>query len=159
MRAYIDRYGISHDIDSSIRIRDRSGAWLVCICDDKILFTHPDYAPDVPDLPGGGIDEGETALMAAIRELNEETELTIQSPQIVKQHHQFVHFFAEDVPEYWNYDQTYFLVRNGLEHLVFDGKKKVVEGYCEWIPIHDLSQYTIHHMHKKALIELGVIEK
>jgi 8-oxo-dGTP pyrophosphatase MutT (NUDIX family) len=124
---YTDRFGKLHKTKNGITIRDRSGAWFVLVQDDQILFTHPHYAPTVPDLPGGGIDEGENALEAAIRELNEETELVIKNPKIAETYNQFVHFFADDVPEYWNYEQTFFLVREGINELHFHGKIKMFQ--------------------------------
>lgn len=156
--AYYDRLGDPHTPQPSSNFRNRKGVWFVLVHNESILFTHPDYAPNVPDLPGGGIDDGETELEAAYRELFEETELKTASLTVEKTHKQFVHFYAEHDLEYWNYDQTFFLVTKGLENLYFEERRKVYEGHCEWIKLNDLHKHTIHYMHKKALVACELLD-
>jgi 8-oxo-dGTP pyrophosphatase MutT (NUDIX family) len=156
-KIYFDRLGNKHKPKTDTVIRNRKGVWFVFVHDDKILFTQPDYAPLVPELPGGGIDKGETIIEAAYRELYEETELKASSLTVEKTHKQFVHFYAEHDLECWNYDQTFFLVTKGIEHLYFKEKRKVTEGHCEWLKLGDQHKHKIHYMHKKALEAFDLI--
>ena len=157
-QSYIDRYGQPHPPTKKISTSKREGAWLVCVHHERVLLNHPYYAPDVPDLPGGGIDAGETAQAAALRELNEESGLSLKNPSIAATFNQKVYFYAEDVPAYWHYDQTFLLIDTGLQDVYFEGVKQVPEGHSEWIPLSRLHQYRIHHFHKKALAHFGLID-
>ena len=154
---FTDRYGESHLPPDTVSIVARQGAWLVCVHRERVLLNHPDYAPDVPDLPGGGIDAGETALEAALRELNEESGLVLKQPSIAATFKQKVNFYADDVPAYWDYDQTFLLMHNGLQNVFFEGVKQAPEGHSEWVHLSRLHQYRIHHFHKKALAHFGLI--
>lgn len=59
----------------------RPGAYAILPRDGAILLTHQaDPAPEI-QLPGGGIDAGESALTALHREVFEETGWTIASPR------------------------------------------------------------------------------
>ncbi|HXQ16852.1 MAG TPA: NUDIX domain-containing protein [Caulobacteraceae bacterium] len=60
---------------------------VVCDSNDKILLfrTRDVTAPELGEwweLPGGGIDEGETYLETALRELREEAGITVSAPQV-----------------------------------------------------------------------------
>ena len=155
---YYDRYGVAHYPDEDSFCRDRAGAFLILHTQDSILFNYPDYAPKVPDLPGGGIDAGENPFEASIRELKEEAELIAPSDMKAdKEIHQFVRFAAENDSEFWNYDQTFFLVTQNIDDLYFEGLRDVAEGQCNWIKRGDLKNHTIHHMHYLALQQLDLM--
>lgn len=84
--------------------------------------------------------------------------LDISSEVLIdSEYKQYVPFYADDLSEYWDYDQTFFLVTDGIDHLFFQGKREVPEGYSEWIKINYLNDYQIHHMHKKALKFFGLV--
>lgn len=149
---FFDRLGNTCFPDANDLIKSRTGAFFILSCNDAVLLTYPHYAPLVPDLPGGGVDSGETLIEAACRELIEET--TLELPANVKpdeQYQQHVKFYADDLNEYWHYDQTFFLIRNNVNELYFEGEKTVPEGVCAWIPITKLCSQNIHFMHRKAL--------
>lgn len=154
---YFDRWGKQYIKSTETPIHHRKGVWFILIHNDKILFIHPTHAPLVPDLPGGGIEDGENLYKAACRELYEETELNVSSLKIENEYKQNVQFFAEHDQEYWNYEQSFLLVSQKLEDLYFEKRKPVSEGFCEWINIKNLNQHQINYMHKKALYALNLI--
>ena len=157
-KTYYDRWGKAHISNPQSTFRKRAGAFVILHTKNAILFNFADYAPDVPDLPGGGIDAGETAFQAAIRELSEEAEL-IAPPDLTidRTFQQNVHFYAEHEGECWDYDQTFFLVRQGIEPLYFEGVRTVAEGRCAWIGLNHLKDHTIHYMHGLCLKKLGFV--
>lgn len=154
---YIDRYGAAHHKSVSMVTRYRKGVWLVLISNESVLCLYPHYARDIPELPGGGVDDGETLSEAVMRELYEETELKLTSLNIENEYHQDVRFYAEHDDEGWDYSQTFYHVTNNIDSLYFAGKREVSEGLIEWIPLSELSNSSIHYMHQKALMHFDLM--
>ena len=55
------------------RYTRRHGAYAIVLSGDSVLLTHQAWPDDEWQLPGGGIDAGESALQALRREVLEET--------------------------------------------------------------------------------------
>lgn len=70
------RYGQS--VRSDVNYRHRPGAYGVILHMGKILLTHQAWPEAELQLPGGGIDAGESAVQALHRECMEETGWKIQ---------------------------------------------------------------------------------
>ena len=70
------RYGQS--VRNDVNYRHRPGAYGVILHLDKILLTHQAWPEAELQLPGGGIDTGESAVQALHRECMEETGWKIQ---------------------------------------------------------------------------------
>ena len=69
-----DIYGKKHSVDAQ-KIVDRESAYGVCITNQKVLLIQEPHTGRW-ELPGGGIEENETARQALIREFREETGAT-----------------------------------------------------------------------------------
>lgn len=89
--------------------------------------THPEFPHDI-DLPGGEIDEGESALSAAIREVAEEAGLIIDSAK--------TKLVGERTTSYGRIDQVYISNIDGVTPDVTVSWEH--ESY-DWIPAHTLS--------------------
>jgi len=60
-------------IRGDIKYTNRPGAYGVLVRDGRVLLTHQSHPAPEFQLPGGGIDPGETPLRALHREVREET--------------------------------------------------------------------------------------
>ena len=69
------RYGEA--VKSGIRYKNRPGAYAILIRRGAVLLTHQAMPEPEFQLPGGGIDPGETPMQALHREVFEETGWTI----------------------------------------------------------------------------------
>jgi 8-oxo-dGTP diphosphatase len=79
--------------------RDRPAAYGLLEQEGRLALVHvslPDRAPFF-DLPGGGIDEGETEARALVREFGEETGLLVEAGDLVTRAEQYM-LSAHDEP-------------------------------------------------------------
>lgn len=86
--------------------RLRHGAYALLIRDGKALLTFQQSPAPEFQLPGGGIDPGESALHALHREVREETGWVIGNPRRVGAYRRFCHmpdygFWAEKLCSVW----------------------------------------------------------
>ena len=89
----IRRYGEA--VKAAQSYRRRPGVYAVLLEGDQILTTFQDAPKPEFQLPGGGIDRGESPVAALHREVFEETGWRIASPRRVAPHRRFTY-----MPEY-----------------------------------------------------------
>lgn len=129
----------------------REGAFVVMECQDKVLLVKPIDGRGYWELPGGGIDAGETPEQAIIRETFEETGFKLTTDGLKKYYEQRVHLYLRNEPEFWNYDQHYFHL-NVDENLLFDNIIASPEdGHMQWVDKSDLDSVRIKHTVLPAL--------
>jgi 8-oxo-dGTP diphosphatase len=87
------RYGQS--VRSDVYYRPRPGAYAIILRGDQILLTREDLLSVEIQLPGGGIDAGESVLQALHRECLEETGWKVQIDRRLGAYQRFTH-----MPEY-----------------------------------------------------------
>jgi 8-oxo-dGTP pyrophosphatase MutT (NUDIX family) len=108
---FYDRRGdvVTPGAQSIIKPRRGVFALVVAVKSDAIMLSAESCAPDVPELPGGGIEAGETLDEAVRREWAEEVGIAfdVQGPFEKFQHVRG--FYADDRAEFWIYDQTFRL--------------------------------------------------
>lgn len=153
---YIDRWGRAHLVEDKSVVRAREGVFAVLVTDGHILLSWPRCAPEVPELPGGGIEEGETIEQALIRELDEETAVKCSALTPSKTRKEHVKFFANFDDEFWDYDQTYWLIEGEqAQDLYFEGQRKPTDALrSEWVTLASLSSQGLHAIHANFVKEL-----
>jgi 8-oxo-dGTP pyrophosphatase MutT (NUDIX family) len=156
MPDYFDRHGKPRRPNADSVIKPRQGAFIVAVFNNRLLLNVEPHAPNVPELPGGGIDAGEAAIQAATREFYEETGMSFIETKATNMHSQFVHFYADDDDEFWDYEQIFFLFADtALAPLYFEERKSNPSGlYCFWQKLDNLDNIPIHYMHRLAINQL-----
>lgn len=156
MRKYVDRWGKQHTPAEDSIIKPRAGIFAVFIARDHILLSWGKWAPDVPELPGGGIDAGESLEQALKREIAEEADLYIEALKPQKTLHKDVGFYADYDEEFWDYSQTYWLLsEQDSNDCFFEGEKHPKDALKSgWVPLEDIKNIGLHAIHAETLGEL-----
>jgi len=150
---FYDRRGnvVTPDARSIIKPRRGVFALVVAISEKAIMLSAEACAPGVPELPGGGIEEGETLDEAIKREWAEEvgTAFDVKGPFRCFQHVRG--FYADDRQEFWIYDQS-FRLYHFLEHVEIGQKWLNTEGgTAGWEAIASLPKLSINRAHWCAI--------
>src|SRR6202140_547281 len=100
---FYDRRGnvVTPHAQSTIKPRRGVFALVVAINDDAIMLAAEACAPDVPELPGGGIEDGETLDEAIKREWAEEVGIAFNVTGPWQQFQHVRGFYADDRREFW----------------------------------------------------------
>ncbi len=91
----IPRYG--EPIRRSVRYRERQGAYALIVEGDRMLLTHQAWPRPEFQLPGGGINPGESPLAALHREAAEETGWTIRIDRRLGAYRWYVYIPEQDM--------------------------------------------------------------
>ena len=142
--------------DARSVIKPRRGVFVLVLAirDNAIMLTAEACAPDVPELPGGGIEEGETLDEAAKREWAEEVGISFDVEGPFQQFQHVRGFYADDRNEFWIYDQT-FRLYHFLDHVRIGQKWLNSEGgTAGWEAIESLPKLSINRAHWCAIPQL-----
>ncbi len=132
----IDIDGDYHDVDST-DLRWRPSAYAIVLKDNKLLVSPQQNGID---LPGGGIELGETPEQAVIREVKEETGLTVGNPKLLVCASNFFKLpmtgdgaFVQSILLYYACDY----IEGELSDSGFTEDEKVLSKFPEWVALND----------------------
>lgn len=132
----------------------RPSVYGIIIEDGKVLLS-PQW--DGYDIPGGGVEQGETLEEALLREVKEETGLIVKKDRIIACEQSFFkHHHYEDT--YYNSILMYFLCTNPEGEISIEGFDELEKGYAkkaEWIDIDKIAELKFYN----PIDNLAVIQK
>ena len=122
----------------------RVGVYAVIIEDNKILLTRQ---WDGYSLIGGGVDKGQMIEESIVREVKEETGLTIMPDKII---HQATTFFKrnaeaqanQSIQLYFTHSQLHGQINNGN---ITDSEKTYTNGTPEWVDLGKIDDINFRH--------------
>ena len=142
---YRDRDGSVYIPDNDATVLRREGAFVFISRQDKLLLVKPIDGEGFWEVPGGGIDQGETAHQAAVRETFEETGFKLQPENLEKVFEQRVYLYMKREPLYWNYDQYYFSVTDHTVDIFNEVKSSPEDGHLQWASRENIKNIPIKH--------------
>jgi 8-oxo-dGTP pyrophosphatase MutT (NUDIX family) len=150
---FYDRRGniVTPDTQSTVMPRRGVFALAVALNARAIMLSAENCAPDTPELPGGGIEVGESLDQAVRREWSEEVGIAFNVEGPFEQFQHVRGFYADHRKEFWVYDQTFQLyhflgeVNTGEKWLNPEG------GIAGWETIESLPSLPINRAHWCAI--------
>jgi 8-oxo-dGTP pyrophosphatase MutT (NUDIX family) len=150
---FYDRRGnrVVPEAQSIVKPRRGVFALAVAVQDRAIMLCTEACAPDVPELPGGGVEFGETLDQATAREWSEEVGIAFDVRGPYQQFQHVRGFYADDRNEFWIYDQTFRLYH--FVHPVSIGRPWLNSegGMAGWQAIASLPAVSINRAHWCAI--------
>lgn len=157
---FVDRHGNIRTVSRETQdIERRFGVFAVISAHGNTLFTKPPWAPSFAELPGGGIEKGETILEAMRREIMEETGLIVnprafKDPKIVER--QRINFCAEAADGtnlFYDYSQTFlhYDISDFIAPEDFAVIKTDEGSVGFWYPSHKTEELTLRFDHINSI--------
>jgi len=150
---FYDRNGRVVTPDAQSIVKPRRGVFALAVAAENsaAMLSAEACAPGVPELPGGGIEDGETLDQAIRREWAEEVGIAFNVEGPLEQYQHVRGFYADDRNEFWIYDQTFRLYRF-LDEVELGHKWLNSEGGTSgWEPIASLPDLRINRAHWCAI--------
>ena len=123
------RFGTPPETGRSYRLR--TGAYAILPGRDGLLLTHQDAPEPEIQLPGGGVDPGESPVQALVREVYEETGWRIARPQRLGAYRRFTY-----MPEYDLWAEKLCLIYMALPVICYGDP--IEPGHTAiWMSLHD----------------------
>jgi 8-oxo-dGTP pyrophosphatase MutT (NUDIX family) len=153
---FYDRRGnvVTPDARSFIKPRRGVFALAAAVADRAVMLAAEACAPDVPELPGGGVEIGETLDEAVRREWSEEVGISFNVEGPLQSFQHVRGFYADDRNEFWIYDQT-FRLYHFLDRVQIGEKWRSPEGGTAWWEaMASLAELSINRAHWCAIPKL-----
>jgi 8-oxo-dGTP pyrophosphatase MutT (NUDIX family) len=143
-------------------VKPRRGvfALAVALADKAVMLSAESCAPQVPELPGGGIEPGESLDEAIAREWSEEVGISFNVTIPLRRFHHVRGFYSDERDEFWIYDQTFHLYHFLGAAEVGKKWRNSEGGIAGWEAIASLPKLSINRAHWRAIPTLlaGVAE-
>lgn len=138
-----DITGKTYEVEVS-QLSWRPAAYGIVFKNDSVLLS-PQFDEDMYDLPGGGLDRGELPEDCLIREVKEETGISVSKPQLIACESDYFTFRRQKVMYYQTIGLYYLCELTGgkLSTDGFDEFEKNYARLAEWVPIKQLSHIKI----------------
>ena len=146
------RFGDAPETGRSYTLR--TGAYAILPVGDGLLLTHQDAPEPEVQLPGGGVDPGESPVQALIREVYEETGWRVTRPTRLGAYRRFTFmpeynlwaeklcliYMALPVIQYGaplepDHTALWMTVEDALDNLANSGDRDFVARYASYTPI------------------------
>lgn len=150
---FFDRLGNVMAPHAGALVKPRRGVFALVVAAQAqaVMLSAEACAPQVPELPGGGIEAGESLDQAIAREWSEEVGIEFQVRGPLHSFNQIRGFYADDRDEFWIYDQTFLLYEFAGEAEVGRKWPNSEQGQAGWESITLLPSLTINRAHWCAI--------
>lgn len=150
---FIDHHGGVHRRPDHVTAFSRRGIHALLRDGEHVLLIRPPNATWL-ELPGGGIEQGESPVQALSRELREEAGMFMAEEQLTAadETHFRTRYYASSHDAYWLYSQQFRLVR--LSHRP-EWNAPLEPGHeRHWLRVDALHREPVHHVHRMGIDRL-----